>query len=98
MTPLPVIQNYQLDGMIGRCAERNPANTKYLYNIYTMLAQRLRRRSNILQMLYKCFVLQGNMSRKNIFKKNGEAALSHKLVHVVIYSHLVTTHPKLTLD
>ena len=37
-----------------------PANTNYLYNICTMLDQRLRRCSNIVQMLYKCFVFLGN--------------------------------------
>ena len=36
-----------------------PANTKHLYNICTTSAQRLRRRSNIVQMLYKCFVFAG---------------------------------------
>ena len=36
-----------------------PANTKHLYNIYTMSAQRLRRWSNIGYMLYKCFVFAG---------------------------------------
>ena len=36
-----------------------PANTKHLYNICTMLDQRRRRWSNIVQMLYKCFVLAG---------------------------------------
>ena len=34
----------------------NPANTKYLHNICTTSAQRLRRWANIVQMLYKCFV------------------------------------------
>ena len=34
----------------------DPANTKHLYKICTMSAQRLRRWSNIVQMLYKCFV------------------------------------------
>ena len=33
-----------------------PAGTKHLYNISTMSAQRLRRWSDIVQMLYKCFV------------------------------------------
>ena len=36
-----------------------PANTKDLYNVWTTLAQRLRRWSNIVQMLYKCFVFAG---------------------------------------
>ena len=38
----------------------NPANTKYLYNIRTTPAQRFRRWSSIVQMLYKCFVFAGN--------------------------------------
>ena len=33
-----------------------PANTKHLHNICTTSAQRLRRWSHIVQMLYKCFV------------------------------------------
>ena len=33
-----------------------PVITKHLYNICTMSVQRLRRWSNIVQMLYKCFV------------------------------------------
>ena len=37
----------------------NPVNTKHLYNICTASAQRLRRWSNIVQMLCKCFVLAG---------------------------------------
>ena len=36
-----------------------PANTKHLYNICTSLDQRLRRWSNDVQMLYKCFVFAG---------------------------------------
>ena len=36
-----------------------PVNTKHLYNICTTLVQRLRRCSNIVQMLYKCFVFTG---------------------------------------
>ena len=34
-------------------------NTKHLYNICTMLGQRRRRWSNIVQMLYKCLVFNG---------------------------------------
>ena len=34
----------------------DPANTKHLYNIRTTSAQRLRRWSNIVPMLYNCFV------------------------------------------
>ena len=36
-----------------------PENTKHLYNICTMLGQRRRRWANIVQMLYKCFVIAG---------------------------------------
>ena len=36
-----------------------PVNTKHLYNICTTLAQRLRRWTNIVQMLYKYFVFPG---------------------------------------
>ena len=36
-----------------------PANTKHLYNIYTTSAQRLRRWSNVVYILYKCFVFVG---------------------------------------
>ena len=36
-----------------------PANTKHLSNICTTSAQRLRRWSNIVQLLYKCFVFPG---------------------------------------
>ena len=36
-----------------------PANTKHLYNICTMSAQRLRRWPIIVQMLYKYFVFTG---------------------------------------
>ena len=34
----------------------NPANTKHLYNICTMLEQRRRRWADVVQMVYKCFV------------------------------------------
>ena len=43
----------------------NPANTKHLYTICTMSAQSLRRRPDIVQMLYKCFVFAG--CRPNVF-------------------------------
>ena len=38
-----------------------PVNTKHLYNICTTAAQRLRRWSNIVQMLYKCLCLLGRI-------------------------------------
>ena len=43
------------------CGTGNPVNTKYLYNICTTSAQRLRRWPSIVQMLYKCFVLTSNV-------------------------------------
>ena len=36
-----------------------PENINHLHNIYTTLAQRLRRWTNIVQMLYKCVVFTG---------------------------------------
>ena len=55
--------------MIGRDCHRKPiiflrsrsipTSTKHLYNMCTMSAQRLRRWSNIVHMLYKCFVFAG---------------------------------------
>ena len=36
-----------------------PANTKYLYSVYTMLSQRRRRWTDVVSMLYKCFVFAG---------------------------------------
>ena len=38
----------------------HPADATYLYNICATSAQRLRRWSNIVQMLYKCFVFAGH--------------------------------------
>ena len=37
----------------------NPANTKHLYNICTMLGQPRRRWTYVVQILYKCFVFAG---------------------------------------
>ena len=39
-----------------------PAHTKHLYNIFTMLVQRRRRWADVVQILYKCFVLAGYVS------------------------------------
>ena len=39
------------------CLQDWGANTKHLHNICTTSAQRLRRWSNIVQMLYKCFLV-----------------------------------------
>ena len=36
-----------------------PVNTKHLYNMFTMVDQRRRRWSDIVNMLYKCFVFAG---------------------------------------
>ena len=43
-----------------------PANKKHLYNICTTTDQRLGRWSNIVQMLYKCFVFAGLRPWANI--------------------------------
>ena len=37
----------------------NPANTKHLHNICTMLDQRRRRWANVVQILYRYFVITG---------------------------------------
>ena len=41
------------------CRPTHAANTKHLYNIYTMLDQRRRRWADVVYMLYKCFVFSG---------------------------------------
>ena len=43
----------------------NPANTKHLYNICTMLVQRRRLWSDVVQMLCKCFVFAGKYPTKS---------------------------------
>ena len=45
--------------MLFSTHSNNPANTKHLYNICTMLDQRQRRWADVVQMLYKCFVFAG---------------------------------------
>ena len=81
---------------------RNPANTKHLYNICTMLEQRRRRWSDVAQMLYKCFVFAWNDS--NHSEDSGDDfdvqctakkdLIYQKLVNLHIYS---STHCYLTL-
>ena len=39
----------------------HPVHTKHLYNICTMLGQRRRRWTDVVQMLYKCFVFSEHM-------------------------------------
>ena len=36
-----------------------PANTKHLYKMCSMFDQRRKRRADVVQMLYKCFVFAG---------------------------------------
>ena len=49
-----------MKGCVCQCSKwQIPANTKYVYNICTTSAQRLRRWSNIVQMLYNWFVFAG---------------------------------------
>ena len=47
----------ELVTMVEELASGYQTNTKHLFNIFYKAAQRLRRWSNIVQMLYKCFVL-----------------------------------------
>ena len=46
----------------------NPANTKHLHNICTMLGQRRIRWADVVQMLYKCFVFAGKFTLDNFFR------------------------------
>ena len=48
-----------------------PENTKHLYNICTMPAQRLRRWLNTVQMPYKCFAFSGMSGLTGAFAKRG---------------------------
>ena len=50
---------YIIQYCINGPATPAPANTKHLHTIRTTSAQRLRSGSNIVQMLYKCFVHWG---------------------------------------
>ena len=43
-----------------------PANTKHLYNICTTLAKSLRRRPNIVQMVYKCLCFLGAVLARQV--------------------------------
>ena len=43
-----------------QCSLCDAASTKHLHKIYTLSAQRLRRRANIVQFFYKCFVFAGD--------------------------------------
>ena len=54
------LKQHQFNVLYFMCIQHGfPANTKHLYNICTTSAQRLRRWSNIVQMVYKCFVFAG---------------------------------------
>ena len=59
--------------------DNNPTNTKHLYNIYTMSAKRLRRWSNIVQMLYKCLCLLGIQNWMNVLCLLGIYYLAHRI-------------------
>ena len=63
-------------GLPSNCIKCIPANTEHLYNICTTSAQRLRRWSNIVQMLHKCFVFAGMTSYITIdCRNNGKFVL-----------------------
>ena len=53
-----------------------PKNIKYLYNIYTMTAQRLRRWASIVYMLYKCLLGKATIP---LFKLSVENMLNHNI-------------------
>ena len=55
-------------------AKYNPVNTKHLYKICTTSAQRLRRWSNIVQVLCKCFVFTGKHANigRGVYRKKIE--------------------------
>ena len=58
----PNLSNNWMTAVIGRfrhVTSSVPSKHKYLYNIHTTSAQHLRRWSNIVFMLYKCFVFVG---------------------------------------
>ena len=48
-------------GVVHPTSEKSviPVNTEHLYNICAMLVRRRRRRADVVQMLYKCFVFAG---------------------------------------
>ena len=77
---------------------RIPANTKYLYNICTMLDQRRRRWAGVVQMLYKCFVFAGiwhtfinsKLVNKSLPLKIKRAYLPlYKVVDTILYSSVM---------
>ena len=82
---------------IQKLGSQQPANTKHLYTICTKSAQRLRRWSNIVQMLYKCFVFTGQWpcrghspSQRERFtsmgrcgKRGGEDDIDHIVIRTV---------------
>ena len=59
------------DRNVSKCDEEalkgdmDPAITKRLYNIFTMLDQRRRLWANVVQMLYTCFVFAREALKKN---------------------------------
>ena len=57
--PIPFCLGYSAE-ITRRCTKDSPANTKHLYNICTMLVQRRRRWTDVVQMLCKCFVFAGD--------------------------------------
>ena len=71
----------------------SPANTDHLYNICTTSAQRLRRWSNIVQMLYmyKWFVFAGSFEQQhiNVYVSNRFTcivqSLSYNPVYILMY-------------
>ena len=52
--------------LVTESESRSQVNKRHLYNICTTSAQRLRRWSNIVQMLYKCFVFTGEADAQRL--------------------------------
>ena len=50
-----------LKSSLKYCVVINPANTQHLQSVCTASAQRIKRWSNIVQMVYRCFVYTGNI-------------------------------------
>ena len=67
-------------------AAGNRANTKHLYNISTTSAQRLRRWSNLVQMLYKCSVFTGKVSRVSTIDQTTKIDQSIRVLYLATCS------------
>ena len=69
----------------------NPVNTKYLYDICTMLDQRRRRWADVVQMLYTCFVFAGKTGRYELHQNNESPQFPwlHTWIWWMIYCYII---------